>query len=540
MDTKFLTPIQLWKDFNPVKDSLEISLVSSEIKENTMKRALYYTSETIEENKVRIYTEIISVNDNKKKPAIIILGDLDNPINRKAMDYVANNGYTAVGIDYCGKEEFNENYSKFPESLKYATYQNAKDNLYEVNDVSKSCWFVWAKAIRRLVTLLYQDKKIDVNNIGVIGIKDSALLMYHVCAMDGRINAGVSVLGNEGVIEKFDNQENLVNFKGGLSADTYARFLNCPVLIASSSNSKYTSIDKIDEIVSLIPENISSAKSITPRLGNHITNLTLSTIKKWVSSILKKGKEILNPTLDIRVKENKINIKIIPDESKKIKSIKLYYSYGENDSSLRNWIDIEIDKTKLKTNIDVYNSEVRHYVFANVVYSDKIELSTKEYDFIPADYDIEESTFVRQRIVYDSSEGLDSFTIDSENLLIEDNPRLSKCPEGINGLLTTEGNLVTYKVGDIRCFGDEDSILQLNAFTQEETLLIVCLKVKEKDKLVSYYAQAEIQKEKWNRVSFNQTDFKTKDLIPLKDWCDIKKLEILNAKDILFNNIIWV
>lgn len=555
METKFLTPIQLWKDFNPVKEPLEISYVSSNVNEDGfVRRGVYYTSESASDGRARIYAEIVAIDDNKKKPILLVIGDLDNNIDSKLLEYVANCGYIAASLDYSAISKDRTVYSKYPESLKFAQYDNAIDNLNRAEPSAReTCWFVWAKAARRLISVLALESSADMNNIGVIGVRHGALIMWHLAAMDGRVKAAASVVGNEGMLYKgkfkFDNGNDIelddsrVNWRAAISSEAYARFVSCPILIATSTNNSVSSFDRMEDIVSLLPENSDYTFIACPRLSNQISESVISTIRKWFNSKMKKAAFPANPKMSYEVNDNKMNIIVEPDDSKKIKSVHLHYSYGEPDPEYRNWHTMELTKKdSYSTTLDIYDIDIRHYVYANIIYSDSLTISALEQTFIPAELEIQSESAVRQRIIYDAGKGIDTFTVASDALVVDDdNPYISKSEMGINGITTSEGTLITYKVGDIRCYGEEDSILQLDASSKESRSIELALTCLEDGDLIVYTATAEVSgEEDWTKISFEAQDFKSKDLISMKDWDGLKKLEIKNANNILFNNIIWV
>lgn len=555
MEAQFLTPIQLWKDFNPVKEPIEISFVKSEELDGLVKKGAYFTSENTPDGKARIYAEMVMPDDNKKRPVVIVLGDIDNNIDSTILEYVAKQGYIAAGIDYSAIEDNREHSTQYPMSLSYAKYDNAINNLLSAEPSAReSCWFVWSKAARRLLTAIEQECKADMNKIGVIGIKHGALIMWQLCAMDGRVQAAASIIGNEGMPyynkHKYnggddDKHEAIVNWRAAISTEAYAKFVGCPVLITTSTNNNVSSFDRVEDIINLLPDKTKYSLLFCARLSNQITSSALITIKKWFSAQFKRAIFPDIPKLELEPKEKSFTVKIKVDESKKIRKIQLYYSYSEIDSSYRNWISIEAQKKDdyYEAEIDVYNKDVRHFIFANIIYSDNTEVSSIEKTFVPKDLGIIENTALRQRIIYDTSKGIDTFTITSDNFIIEDsNPHLAKSPMGISGITTSEGSLVTYKIGDIRCYGEEDSILQLDANSQEDREIKIVLTAVDENKMaVKYYSTAEIKgDEDWHKFSFASQDFKTDELLPLKGWDGVKKMEILDAQDMLFNNIIWV
>ena len=551
MEAKFLTPIQLWADFNPIKDSLDLSYIKSESTGGYVKKGVYFTSENAPDGKARIYAESVSGDDNKKKPAMIIIGGIKDTINTKFLEYAADCGYIAVSCDYSAVYQYP---SKYPESLKRAEYLNAANILDRAEPSAKETpWFVWAKALRRLISVMYEDPLFDRENVGVIGIGEGAILMWQLAAMDGRVKAAASLLGSEGISyltkpkyspdTKMEIDESKVNWQAAVSAEAYARFLQCPVLLVNATNSSSSAFDITEDIIGLIPQEIPYGIINCPRLSACITASDMGSIKKWFHACLKKGAFPKSPELKYEEVDGKLRISVNADQSRKIKEVLLYYSYGEINPRFRNWIAAEmVKKENYELILDIYNNDIRHYVFANVFYHENLTLSTPEVSFVPEDLTIIPTQAIKQRIIYDSGMGTDTFTVGCGNIVLPDGePHLAKSNDQILGITVLQGSLVNYKLGDVRIFREEDSILQLDAFSKEDREIEIIITSLDGSKATEYTTAAALSGgEKWHKLSFFSHDFKTAEMHPLKDWQGVRKLEIKNAAGILFNNIIWV
>jgi hypothetical protein len=555
MEAKFLTPIQLWKDFNPIKEALDIAYVKSESNNGFVRKGFYYTLETAEDGKARIYAEIVSLDDDKKKPVLIVLGDLNRNINTQILEYAASFGYTAAGLDYSASGGEEELKTKYPPSMEFAEYKHAVKNLDRAEPSAReSCWFIWAKATRRLITALQEENQADINNLGIIGIKQGAIIMWQVAAMDGRIKAASSIVGSESMlyrgkskflpVDETELDESRVNWRAAISSEAYARFLPCPLIIAAATNNPESDYDRLEDIINLVPENTPLTLLTCPRQDYQITEGALTTIRKWFGNYLKKPCFFpAQPKITFEIFEGKAIFNIIVDESKKIRDVKLYYSYGETDPAFRNWISLDAEKKHDSYSVspDVFDESIRHYFFAVITYQDNLEISTPEVYFIPQEQGIEAVHAVKQRIIYDAAKGTDTFAAASNSIIVkEENPGIIKSAAGINGIRVTEGELFTYKIGDMRLLRVDDAILQLDANSETDTNIIITLTALDEGEIKKYSTTIAIKGSlEWKKYSFSSLDFKTEEFLPLKSWQNVKKLEI-SAENVLFNNIIWV
>src|SRR5690606_28858630 len=106
------------------------------------------------------------------------------------------------------------------------------------------------------------------------------------------------------------------------------------------------------------------------------------------------------------------------------------------------------------------------FAFANVFY-DQYILSSTMHACIPSELGIENSNIKASRLVYDSSLGLDCFTVINTNELFHQNSELVMQGGALDmvGIRALMGDLATFKIGDPRYKGYEDDQLQIGYYS---------------------------------------------------------------------------
>ena len=193
-----MTPIQMWEGYNPVKDPLETYIQKCNVLNDIAETEMYFTAESLKDGKIRVYSKMYAHKDwDTSHPAVLFLSDLSTSSNYvEISEMLVEQGYVVFVVDYAGFMPDVENPTSFPDSLKYASFEEAKHNLkYMGESARQTPWFVWAKIARRAITLMEEQKIIDNEKINVVGFIHGAQLAWIVAAMDGRVNAAVPVMG---------------------------------------------------------------------------------------------------------------------------------------------------------------------------------------------------------------------------------------------------------------------------------------------------------------------------------------------------------
>ncbi|NLZ24983.1 MAG: hypothetical protein GX891_00780 [Clostridiales bacterium] len=552
MEHKFLTPTEMWENFNPVKEPLEESVERLYEKGSLQFTEAFFTSETAEDGKVRVYIKHVKdKNWDGKRPAVLIFPNLGEKSEIDiVLETLVSHGYCAAVVDYAGFIADGKR-STFPKSLFFAEYDNAKNALgYMGVSARETPWFVWAKIARRAITYISSQSCVDADKIGVIGLAHGAQIVWLVSGIDGRIKAAMPIIGCGGtryekkpaVKNSLEEQDEERCWISGVGPETYARFVSCPLLYSTTSNSTFADVDKAWDIVSSVPYG-KKGLLISPKTNFQIERNNFLAMMTWLDTFINgEGRDLPMPKIKLYVENGKLYLNL--DTGEKPKAVEIYCSEGKNPPPTRDWLLLS---DELKDNL-VYEVDVREnadiiYAFANVTYDDDITLSSAVVSAEPLAMgvkDIHPAVVDTSRIIYSGDMGISAFSIETFALIMDYSAlTVKEGPFGIKGVSTTGGYLVTTMLTKSKYAEEKDSILKMDIFSKDPREIRIQLISYKLNK--SYTARVVlVGGELWQKVLLTAQDFKSEDGKTLSRFSDMEKAVFKNVANVIINNIIWI
>ncbi len=546
METKFLTPIQLWQDFNPIKDLLETAITSySKLEEEITCKSFYFTAIGSGDNSVRVFGEVYVPLKHTSK-AVILVSDTSKGIPHESLLSFAQKGYISASVDLSGvKRKGVVDYTKYKGTYSYGQYDESRKNLKNCSPTAEACpAFLWSRIVRRLLTVLQE----DYPNIKPICIAEynASEVAWHLAAMDTRIAGSVTMLGrsfgnyvgwNKSTREEPDDNND--RWETAISASAYAKFVGCPMLIVTATNSSSGEFDRLSDIVGLIPKQITSHILVAPRQSKQITKEIDNTVFRWIESQYESKKALPKvPVLTYHAEESLV-LKLTLEEVKNITQVRLYYAYNEELPECRNWYQVDMVKSEEYTaSIDISEEDNLLYAYAVVEYKN-IEISSLPIMINLDKQEIKRSKLPKVKLIYDTSME-NCFFAETEGVVLpKDTLAIKKSEIGISGIGVNKGTLATYSIGETRRL-KRGGILQISAYSLGAKDIIIRIYSHIEGQYIQYSASRQIEGGDWEKLFFEATDFRTEERLPMEDWKGIKKIEFINSEDVLFNNMLWV
>lgn len=540
MDSKFYTPTQLWEGFDP-EGKLDVSFVSNETIDNVAVKSLYFNAFHQEDGFVRAFARIFMPLDlpkaNKKFILFLAQPDLDPMPDAMRM---AAKGYPVGYVDMSGEGDCATQYDGV---FAYGRYSRAKDNLHNCTPsalVNPS--LLWTKIQRRFVSLIMQ----LYPRVKPIAFAEELTneVLWPLCAMDARIYGGVSLLGS-GIVQEdeattIQQDENAQKWAIAMSPQAYSKFIACPMLVVTASNHKGHSVDKLDSLIKFMPEPSMCATVVSNRLCTQISDSTEYTIWRWIEGRYVERKELpKTPNITYTLGDGAIHFVVTPDVSeKKIAELSLYYAYNEEDSAYRAW-QCQTKKDG-STDFSVRVAEVDKvlFVYASVRYRDGVEIaSTMVRIDLPAD--MRRRRLTPSKLLYDTSMGAAFFAETKDMVLDSALFGISQSPNGISGLYTNKGDLISFCVGESRRVKPGDDF-SLSVYTPEDRKFSIVITVLVNGVYHDYSAVRALRGgPEWQRIYFDVGEFRDTEHKPMNGWNNMKKIRITEAEGILFNNMLW-
>lgn len=552
MENMILTPLQIWQDYDPDASPLQISFTDFRKQNGRIFFKAFFNADEFKDGAPRIFVSGSYPVAPSSKIAIYIKDALGNPPPENFLNSFVAKGFGFIVFDYNAVNEEVTKRSRYPESVKYGESAHSEGHLSVADPSAKdSCQYLWSTVTRRVITFvktLAKDSKIIL-----VGAREGADMLWQTAAMDKRVDAAIAI-NNAGWREyedlfRFDDKAEPLQMTdererwfAGCASQTYARYVECPVLLICGSNNPLTSIDRIESTLSLIDSDRVYC-TICPNTGLLLPQYALSTQINFVEYFDSKAPILKNrPVLDLTVQDDALIANLTIDAPLATKEISVLYAFDELDGTIRNWNKIILPQNGCKRcEIPVTERAQCAFAFVNVEYDDGAVISSFE-DFSKIPSTVKRVLTRRTHIIYERKNGVGTFVADnSDHYLSCTAPFLKAGAYDILGITCEDADITTYSVGEDKFLRTDESLLQFDAFSTVNTTVEVKVCNKENGKKVFYTAVCTVNGDgEWTKCSLSPSSFKTQTLAPLKGWNNIKSLSFHKINGVLFKNILWV
>ncbi len=563
---KILTPSAVWKDFKgdlPLKDSKVNEMTYDGISYSEV----YFSGREINSSRVRVYGLYARPNPlpaNRKIGALLIMPDFCDTINLEIVNHFAKMGYAVLMVDYRGDVGENTNHTIYPSEIEYANY--GKEDMFTVERTAKeTCWYEWACVGKYAIS--YLKSRLEVDKIALLGIKQGANVGWQMLYNEERISCFVSLFGagwqaykglfkSEGTDIKMDDER--YRWLGGVDAHVYAQYCNCPVLYLTATNSSEYDCERGVDTLSRLNEKIPCSFNYTPRLRQTIDKKSTDDIALFLKKHITKAgaasdrlyfPESPNVSLALGEDGRTVFAKVTVSEPDKLKSITVYLSEGVYDPSKRNWCQMLSVKAKNTPDCKYFKlpmgggSNFAH-AFAVADYKNGVSVSSrivikKFEENIPS---------TPASMLYSSKNGVDCFTVCDEighsvgKIFFNENSgvELVECANGIVGVTSRYG-LLSYRIVESRFNPNIRSIIKLDVYCEDYTVLNVSVVVTENGVQRDYATTLELKGSKvWQKVQIDLASLKSVERMGIKGFEDIIAVKIEAESRFAVNNLLLI
>jgi len=534
---KFLTPVQLWQDFDPASTPLDMAIAYSVEEGDLRRKGIYYTAVSDDVGQVRAFAEVKSAVAQPKKVLVSVLTEPDQTPITDSFDELLKRGFAVVTVDVSGLADEKGNATKYDSGYEYASFAAGTPDRYLATPSAKaSPVYLWAKIVRRTVTLLeYLYPKARASVMGALSAADVA---WQVASMDPRIAALIAVLGDysDPPVSEEDTS-NADSYIMALSAKSAARMIKCPCLVVTCANAHGGDVEKISEVVNQIPESVPFTVTVTPRLNSQIDEADLLSAYKWLDKTL-KGEPSPELRLTSEQGEGVLRFLLVAPAGKPASAV-LHVSYNNAPAEYRHWHDYPMKKHEdgsCTAEVPVWVGDREVLAYATAAMGGGMNLATKGV-----------GTLVSSLRPYHTSQFL--LDTESDHGFYADNSArtfisykgdfsIAECPNGVPGF-AGKGMLRT------NIFAEEGryepaSSLHISVYSKTDSEVRISLIKREEEGIVAYTAVCDVEGEEWTRLSLEVDDFKTEDLIPMKDWNGLLGMILPDTDDKYYNNFLWM
>ncbi|NME70742.1 NPCBM/NEW2 domain-containing protein [Flammeovirga aprica] len=392
-----LTPVELWKDFDPDKGDFKEEIIKEEVIEGIYYKDSYISA-YVNGEEVRVYCKYAVKEGVKNAPALLdVHGWMSKP--NIDMKYVKD-GWAVLAHDYCGKTGERPHYTKYPESLKYGNIDKKEgyriknklpDGSY-VTDPKQTDDYLWYVLQRRALSYLMKQKEVDTKKVGAKGYSYGGTLMWNL-GMDKRIKAFVAYFGI-GYLEYWRSKQVWLYNKpykesaqdpgeklylSCIAPQSYAPYIKVPALWLSGTNDHHGGHERSEHIFKSFSKNVPWDFALQAR-GHHNTEKLGDDAKVWLEKHVIGTKHFWpqRPVSGITLDAKGIpSYKITPANIDKVKEVKVYYALKNPVSYTRVWRDTEVKRegNSWVASLPVMNVDDYVFAYANVYYEGNIVIS---------------------------------------------------------------------------------------------------------------------------------------------------------------------
>ncbi|MBO5285440.1 MAG: hypothetical protein J6B16_00930 [Clostridia bacterium] len=597
MAGKILTPVTLWENFRILSTDFKVLRTFTE--NGVTFTELYVYRPVSRTDKVAIYTKLAYVgSDFSNSPTLFLLQDVGQEISDVDLKFIVSRGYSVVAMDIAGDngkvmhavgnavaEAVNENvlskaiassvaknlsttpnevereyspYTIYPESLSYAKYLNAKNNLLGVGlNANESPYYQWCANARYVIGYLKNVEKIS--KIGVIALKDAVTIGFHLASTE-RLDAFVSLYGcgwqlpngykySPKLRSDYSAEEHRV--LAGIEAQSYASYVTCPTLMHVATNYPYSDFDRAYDTYLGIKDEVYSVINYTVGTGAYLTYSSFRDCELFFNKFL-KGRDVYIPQnidLEVDIENGKIRLQVTADVDA-LEFIEVYASDGVVEPEYRCWKRIkdfrlsETDNGRYTFNYSPVKDNGIALFFAKAQYRNGFKISSQ---VVAKRYQNNEVECRPQfNVIYSSRDYAKNGIFEAINtnvdvsLCMKTQPEVLKeirGPLGILGLPATRG-LTTFNV----LKPSFDAMLVMDVFTETDLdVKVELISDQYTAKEMHYFAVVKVVGGNiWNKVQIEKSRFKTIEGFHLKSYDNVKSIKILGDGNFAINNILWV
>lgn len=511
---------------------LSVSVISSEENDGTVLERLYFSGERTAMGVTRVYARLY-IPPEKKPPVVIVMDDFSADIADFDARPLTDKGYAVLIVDYAGACD-KERYTIYPKALDFADYFKNPEQIETVpNTVKQNCWYVWTTVLLRALTFVESDGRLS-DEIGLLGVGGGVNQVLKVAALEN-VKCAVAMFSPGPVIEGADTD---INFKALLDNSGYVPLCKIPVLNVVGSNDEDGYFDRLGGVCLLADGEY--YMTVGERLGKALTPRQTETVRLWLGRHLKMGMrpEMSPPELSARQSERLLYYEINAGADRHVSKAELFVSYSETDCAHRNWrkvIPLLAGTGDYIAKVPVYDPTKPIYAFGVVTYEGGFVFSTPLLVKTPALLGVSADKLVKSRLLYDSDSGTDDFISPRGG----DNVRMEEGAYSIMGVCSLDGELATYKIGDMQYRAERDSILQLIVYSEKPQTAEFVVRVASGDEIVEYVCKKKIERDaNWTKLTLGTDDFKSKEGT-LMSFADAVYF-CVRADKLLINTMLWV
>ena len=124
MAVKFLTPVQLWQDFDPAEVPLDISIEYNTESDGMRVKGAYFTAIAEGEESVRAFAEVKTAVQSPRRAILCVMNSGDQAAFADGFDELLKRGFAVMTLDVSGLPDEGGRACRYSAGYAYASFEN--------------------------------------------------------------------------------------------------------------------------------------------------------------------------------------------------------------------------------------------------------------------------------------------------------------------------------------------------------------------------------------------------------------------------------
>jgi dienelactone hydrolase len=384
------TSRELWAGYDPRAEPLEVEIAKSWDEGNLHFDQVYFTGETWQETKVRVFAYRAAPKDGKKLPGVLHIHGGGQTASLGWARYWSGRGYVAVSHDFCGPGygRAADHVTQWGKAPAYMADPNGpRSSLHPTARFNS--WYHWILVARRSLTLLEQHPQADPRRLGIFGISVGGTLTWMVAGTDDRVAAAVPIYGVGQNTYTFPWQSpsdpadrDTLLTRALIEPEGYAARVSCPLLFMNASNDHHGRLDLGMRTLSLTTRSSMLREIYSPRDIHHISPAEAQDLPLWMDYHLKGAGPAwpASPTIHVTGGDATPRIAVKVDRPVDVAGVTIFYGLNNPWPTSRFYRVVTPAQVSSGLHMGVapiFSADDTIYTFANVAYRSGIHLSTR-------------------------------------------------------------------------------------------------------------------------------------------------------------------
>ena len=533
--------------------------LSERHEEGMVVRDLRFLGRRAAERRVNIYARYVFPEKAAHFPAVLLLFEAGCPFDARFVRHFVSRGYGVLCVDYCG-DNGTDLHTVYPASIDYANYIRAGSHIRQAEPSAReTSWYEWAGVARYAAKFLATRE--EVTKFGAVGLRTGGEVLFKIapyvplgCMISVCAAGWLAYRGREkfaGEKQLFDEMHH--RFIAGIDSQSYAPYVNCPVLLLSAVNDTKHDYDRVFDTFQQINPAVQKAFLYSSHGNGLIGTHSIADIDLFLDKYLKDMSVFVSDTVELSVGESETGdlvANVTFDKDAEIKECGIFFTEQIAGAHARDWTRVLGSRSSIKGNVctiplSLYEKSRRALVYAFANYSNNFSVTSKIQEVNLGEH---HRGCMKSRIFYTSEQGTIGFAAfrrragsiadcfsDSDHVDLELLPGYG----GIPGVTTRTG-IITYRVSEPRFEPSEGASFRFDAWCEHDANLKVTF-YSDVEEEAGYTENFFVQGGgKWKSFLADPSDFKSEHGAPLASFSGTVSIVFQGEGDVLINNLIWL